>query len=158
MQKKAIKGNKAPDFCLNNEDEKNVCLKDLKGKIVVLYFYPKDDTPGCTIEAKEFTKENPDFEGLDAVILGVSADDCGSHKSFIKKQNLKITLLSDPDKKVIKAYGVWQKKQFMGRELMGIARTTFLIGRGGKIEYVWEKVRPEGHAKEVMAKINEINK
>jgi peroxiredoxin Q/BCP len=156
MAKKLKPGVKSPVFCLKNEDEQEVCLKDYKGKWVVLYFYPKDDTPGCTIEAKDFSKENPGFEALDAAILGVSADDCGSHKSFINKYKLKINLLADPDKKVLKKYGVWKKKKFMGREYMGIARTTYLIDPEGKIAFLWEKVSPAGHAGAVQEKIKEL--
>jgi thioredoxin-dependent peroxiredoxin len=156
MAKKPEQGSKAPAFCLENEDKQKTCLKDSSGKWVVLYFYPKDDTPGCTIEAKDFSKENPGFEELDAVILGVSGDDCGSHKSFINKYKLKISLLADPDKKVLKKYGVWAKKKFMGREYMGIERTTFLIDPKGKIAHVWEKVNPAGHAGEVRKKIREL--
>jgi thioredoxin-dependent peroxiredoxin len=156
MAKKLKPGISAPAFCLKNEDEQEVCLKGHKGKWIILYFYPKDDTPGCTIEAKDFSKENPGFEELDAVILGVSADDCGSHKSFINKYKLKINLLADPDKKTLKKYGVWEKKKFMGREYMGIARTTYLINPGGKIAWLWEKVIPAGHAREVRLKIEEL--
>ncbi|MCX8093465.1 MAG: thioredoxin-dependent thiol peroxidase [Candidatus Goldbacteria bacterium] len=149
-------GEKAPDFCLNNQDSEQVCLKDFKGKWVVLYFYPKDDTPGCTIEAKSFSKENPDFTEIDAVILGVSADDCGSHKTFAEKYGLNILLLSDPDKKVLKKYGVWGEKVFMGRKFMGIKRTTYLINPKGRISYVWENVKPENHAIEVKSKLIEL--
>lgn len=153
---KLRQGVKAPVFCLENEDGKKICLKDSLGKWVVLYFYPKDDTPGCTIEAKDFSKENPGLEELDAVIMGVSADDCGSHKSFINKYKLRISLLADPDKAVLKKYGVWKKKKFMGNEYMGIERTTFLIDAKGKIAHIWEKVNPAGHAKEVRKKIQEL--
>lgn len=156
MAKKLKINDKAPEFCLKDEDEKETCLKAHKGRWVVLYFYPKDDTPGCTIEAKDFSKENPGLEELDAVVLGVSADDCGSHKSFINKHKLKISLLADPEKEVLKKYGVWQKKKFMGRQYMGIARTTYLIDPRGKIAWIWEKVIPAGHAKEVRNKIEEL--
>ncbi len=149
-------GKKAPDFCLNNQNFEQICLKDFKGKWVVLYFYPKDDTPGCTIEAKSFSRENPDFEDIDAVILGISADDCNSHKKFAEKYKLNIRLLSDPDKNVIKKYGVWGQKTFMGRKFMGIRRTTYLIAPGGKIAFVWENVKPENHAKEVKSKLIEL--
>jgi len=149
-------GNKAPDFCLLNQNEEQICLKDYRGKWVILYFYPKDDTPGCTLEAKSFSKDNPLFEELDAVILGISADDCHSHKKFVEKYDLNIQLLSDIDKKVLKKYGVWGKKIFMGREFMGINRTTYLISPSGKIAYVWEKVKPESHSKEVKIKLDEL--
>ncbi len=150
------KGQKAPGFCLLDQNLEQVCLNDLKGKWVVLYFYPKDDTPGCTIEAKSFSNENSGFEDIDAVILGVSADDCSSHKKFSEKYGLNIKLLSDPDKKVLKKYGVWGEKIFMGRKYLGIKRTTYLIDPGGKISYIWENVKPEGHVIEVKAKLIEI--
>jgi len=149
-------GKKAPDFCLHDQDSEQVCLNDLKGKWVVLYFYPKDDTPGCTIEAKSFSKETPGFEDINAVILGISADDCGSHKKFAEKYGLNIRLLSDQEKKVLKKYGVWGKKVFMGRKFMGIKRTTYLINSESRISYIWENVNPEGHAIEVKAKLLEL--
>ncbi|MFP4466553.1 MAG: thioredoxin-dependent thiol peroxidase [Candidatus Goldiibacteriota bacterium] len=151
-------GDKAPDFCLKNQDEERVCLRDFKGKWVVVYFYPKDNTPGCTIEAKDFSKELPGFEELDAVILGISADSCGSHKRFAEKQKLKITLLSDEAQLVLKDYGVWGQKKFMGKKFMGISRTTFLIGPDGEIAHIWEKVKPGGHAAQVMEIIENSKK
>ncbi len=149
-------GKKAPDFCLYDQELNQISLKELKGKWIVLYFYPKDDTPGCTIEAKSFSKENPGFENIDAVILGISADDCSSHKKFAEKYNLNIKLLSDPEKKVIKKYGVWGQKTFMGRKFMGIKRTTYLIDPDGKVAFIWENVKPENHAKEVKSKLIEL--
>lgn len=146
-------GKKAPEFCLYEQDSEYVCLNGLRGKWVVLYFYPKDDTPGCTIEAKSFSKENSGFEDIDAVILGVSADDCGSHKKFAEKYGLNIKLLSAPDRKVLKKYGVWGKKVL---KFIGIKRTTYLINPGGKITYVWENVKPEGHAIDVKNKLIEL--
>ncbi len=151
-------GSKAPAFTLKDSDENKVSLKDFSGKWAVLYFYPKDDTPGCTIEAKDFSKQLPGFEGLGASVIGISADDCGSHKKFQKKHKLKITLLSDDKKTILKKYGVWGKKNFMGREYMGILRTTFLIDPKGKISRIWESVNPEGHAGEVKKILTEMSK
>lgn len=151
-------GSKAPAFVLKNQDEKKISLKVFAGKWTVLYFYPKDDTPGCTIEAKDFSKQLPGFESLNAEIAGISADDCGSHKKFEEKYKLKINLLSDDKKTALKKYGVWGKKKFMGREYMGILRTTFLIDPKGKIAHIWENVKPEGHALEVRKKLEELSK
>jgi len=109
-------GQKAPEFCLPNQDEVEICLRDLKGKWIVLYFYPKDLTPGCTTEACEFTEAEPEFEGLDAVILGVSPDSPEKHRKFIEKKELKITLLSDESKEVLKAYGAWGLKKMYGKD------------------------------------------
>lgn len=142
-------GDKAPEFTVLNQDEKKVSLKDFKGKWVVLYFYPRDLTPGCTIEANEFTSEAKNFQKLGAVIVGVSADTCKSHQKFIEKYDLKITLLSDTDRKILEPYGVWQLKKFMGRESMGIVRTTFLIDPKGMIAHIWPKVSVKGHVAEV---------
>ncbi len=149
-------GRKAPDFCLPNQDEVEICLRDLSGKWVVLYFYPKDNTPGCTTEACDFTENLPDFEGLDAVILGVSPDSPKKHRNFIEKKNLKITLLSDEEKKVCELYGVWQLKKMCGKEYMGVVRTTFLISPDGKIAHIWNKVRVKGHVQAVKEKLEEL--
>lgn len=134
-------GEKAPDFCLPNQDEVEICLRDLKGKWIVLYFYPKDNTPGCTTEACDFTEQLPDFEGLNAVILGVSADSPKVHRGFIEKQNLKITLLSDPDHTMMEEYGVWRLKKNYGKEYMGIVRSTYIIDPDGKVAAVWDNVK-----------------
>ena len=131
---------KAPEFCIKNQDDIEISLKDLKGKWIVLYFYPKDNTPGCTTQACDFTNDIKDFEELDAYVIGVSCDDTKKHRSFIKKYDLKITLLSDIDKKMCNAYGVWQLKKFMGRESKGIVRSTYIINPSGNISYVEEKV------------------
>ena len=147
-------GDKAPDFCLIG-DKGQVCLKDLEGKWVVLYFYPKDMTSGCTLEALEFTDLNCDFEKENAVILGISADSVESHVRFREKKNLAHILLSDVDKKTLEAYGVWQTKKMYGKEFKGIVRSTYLIDKVRNIEYVWNKVSPAGHAKEVLTKIKE---
>jgi peroxiredoxin Q/BCP len=152
------KGIKAPEFKLLNQDEEEVKLKDFKGKYVVLYFYPKDNTPGCTTEALEFTFLAKEFKKLNTVILGVSKDSCSSHKKFVEGKKLTIQLLSDEDKAVNKLYGVWQKKKFMGKEFMGTVRTTFLIDTKGKVVQVWQKVKAKGHAETVLEKIKEIKK
>ena len=149
-------GEKAKDFCLPNQDEVDICLRDLKGKWVVLYFYPKDNTPGCTTEACDFTQSLPDFEELDAVILGVSPDSPKKHRNFIEKKGLKITLLSDEDKKVLEDYGVWQLKKMYGREYMGVVRTTYLIDPEGKVVYRWDKVKVKGHVQAVKEKLEEL--
>ena len=144
-------GDKAPDFKLQSSEGRAVSLADYKGKQrVVLYFYPKDDTPGCTIEACEFRDRIKKFERTDTVVLGVSPDGVDSHNKFIGKFKLPFLLLSDIEKKVCSDYGVWVKKSMYGKEYMGVARSTFIIGKDGKIEKIYEKVKPEGHAAEVL--------
>ncbi len=133
-------GTKAPEFCAKNQDDIEICSRDLKGKWIVLYFYPKDLTPGCTTQACDFTEAHPEFDDLDAIILGVSPDDTEKHRKFIEKKELSITLLSDEDKKMCEDYGVWQLKKFMGKEFMGVVRSTFIIDPDGNIAAVWEKV------------------
>ena len=149
-------GEQAPDFSLENQAEENVTLKQFAGKWVILYFYPKDNTSGCTVEALEFTALKEAFEGRDAVILGVSPDSAKSHRNFIGKKELGITLLSDPHHKVIETYGAWQLKKNYGREYYGVVRSTVLIGPEGKIAYVWPKVKAKGHAGTVKAKLDEL--
>ncbi len=149
-------GDKAPAFCLPNQDEEEVCLRDLQGSWIVLYFYPKDNTPGCTTEACEFTAALPDFSGLGATILGVSPDSPRKHRNFIEKKELGITLLSDEEKEVCEAYGVWQLKKNYGREYMGVVRSTFIIDPDGEIAAVWEKVRVKGHVEAVKEKLAEL--
>ena len=144
-------GSKAPEFKLSASTGNEIALKDFKAKNrVVLYFYPKDDTPGCTVEACAFRDTVKQIGKNDAVVLGVSPDGVKSHSKFIEKFKLPFILLSDEDKKVCKNYGVWVKKSMYGREYMGVARTTFIIGKDGKVEKVFEKVKPEGHAEEVL--------
>jgi peroxiredoxin Q/BCP len=133
-------GTKAPEFCAPNQDDVEICLRDILGKWIVLYFYPKDNTPGCTNEACDFTTAMPEFDNLDAIILGVSPDSSEKHRKFIEKYDLSITLLADEEKQMCKDYGVWQLKKFMGRESMGVVRTTFIINPEGKIAAVWNKV------------------
>ena len=138
-------GDKAPDFCLKDQDEEEICLKDFKGKNVILYFYPKDNTPGCSLEAMTFTRFKDEFEKHNTTIIGVSKDSCESHRKFIKNKNLNITLISDSDTKIQKKYGVWRLKKFMGKEFMGTVRSTFLIDSEGKIRKMWDKVKVKGH-------------
>lgn len=149
-------GEKAPKFCLPNQDEEEICLRDLQGSWIVLYFYPKDNTPGCTTEACEFTAALPDFSGLGATILGVSPDSPKKHRNFIEKKELGITLLSDEEKEVCGTYGVWQLKKFMGREYMGVVRSTLLIDPDGNIAAAWKKVKVKGHVAEVKEKLAEL--
>ena len=139
-------GDRAPDFCLQDARNNRVCLKDFKGKWLVLYFYPKDNTAGCTREAVDFSGHLGKFKKMGAMVIGVSPDSAVSHDNFINKHNLKLTLLSDTEHKVLKAYGVWQKKRMYGREYHGVVRTTFVIDPEGKIKQMWEKVRVAGHA------------
>ena len=134
-------GSIAPEFCLPNQDGVEICSRDLKGKWIVLYFYPKDNTPGCTTQACDFTEKEAEFDSLDAVILGVSADGMKKHQNFIKKHNLEITLLSDEDTSMMQEYGVWQLKKNYGKEYMGIVRTTYIINPKGEIAAAWDKVR-----------------
>ena len=151
-------GKKAPDFTLQDQDENKVKLSSFKGQWVVLYFYPKDDTPGCTREAIAFTEENPDFNGLDAVILGVSRDSCQSHRKFIEKHSLGITLLSDTDHKVMETYGAWGEKKNYGKVTMGTIRSTVLIDPKGVIVHHWPNVKVDGHAEAVKKKLKELRK
>ncbi len=143
-------GSEAPDFCLPDQDGQEVCLSEYRGKWVVLYFYPKDNTRGCTQEAKDFTDLIEEFEKLGAVVLGVSPDSVRSHKRFQERHGLKVRLLSDPEKEVIRKYGAWGKKKMAGREYFGVIRSTFLIDPQGRVRKVWPKVRVKGHAEEVL--------
>lgn len=144
-------GNKAPDFSLLDQDGKIHSLKDYAGKVVLLYFYPKDDTPGCTVEACTIRDSWSKFKKAGIVVLGMSVDTVAKHKKFADKYTLPFTLLADVDKEVVNAYGVWAKKKFMGREYMGIKRWSFLIGADGKILKIYEDVKPADHADEVLA-------
>jgi len=149
-------GKEAPDFCLLDENGQKVCLNDFKGKWVVLYFYPKDNTPGCTKEAENFSELLPEFEKLGAVVIGVSPDSVESHKKFKEKRDLKVKLLSDESREVLKAYGVWQKKKMYGREYMGVVRTTYLIDPEGKVTHIWKRVKVKGHAEAVLNKLKDL--
>jgi thioredoxin-dependent peroxiredoxin len=144
-------GDPAPDFQLPSTEGRDISLKEFRGKkSVVLYFYPKDDTPGCTKEACSFRDERPRFDKQDAVILGVSFDDLESHKKFAGKFRLPFPLLSDADKKVATAYGVFKEKNMYGRIIMGIERSTFIIGKDGKISGIYRKVKVDGHSDEIL--------
>jgi len=147
-------GDPAPDFTATTQDGRTVSLSDFKGSQVILYFYPRDDTPGCTKEACAFRDEFAAFRKKGAVILGVSIDSSKSHSKFIEKYKLPFILLADDDKKIVQAYGAWGQKSFMGRKYMGTHRVTFLIGADGKIKQVWPAVKPHEHAKEVLAALD----
>lgn len=149
-------GSKAPEFCIKDQDKKERCLKQLKGRAVVLYFYPKDNTPGCTLEAVTFSFFKQEFEKAGAIILGISKDSCSSHQKFIDKNKLTIVLLSDPDASVQKLYDVWKPKVLMGKEFFGTVRTTFLIDRDGKIVHIWENVQVKGHVEEVLKHVKSL--
>ena len=151
-----VEGSKAPDFNLAASSGGNIALKDLKGKNVVVYFYPKDDTPGCTVEACGLRDSFKEIEKLNAVILGVSPDSVKSHDKFITKFQLPFTLLADEEKKMCQNYGVWIEKSMYGKQYMGVARTTFIIDTNGKIAKVFEKVKPEGHNQEIINALKAI--
>ncbi|MBE0515279.1 thioredoxin-dependent thiol peroxidase [Sulfurimonas sp.] len=146
----------APEFCLPNQDDVEICLRDLKGKWIVLYFYPKDNTPGCTTEACDFSEAAPDFSTLNAVILGVSADSTAKHRDFIEKKDLNITLLSDEEKGMLQAYGIWQMKKNYGKEYMGIVRSTLIIDPKGVVKALWKNVKVKDHARVVKEKLEEL--
>jgi peroxiredoxin Q/BCP len=143
-------GSVAPDFSTTDAEGRNVSLKDFRGEKVVLYFYPKDDTPGCTKEACSFRDSFSDFKKRGIRILGISPDKEASHKKFVEKYKLPFTLLVDTDHSIADAYGTYGQKKFMGRTYMGIKRTTFLIDEQGKIKKIFEKVKPDEHAREVL--------
>lgn len=143
-------GTKAPDFTLNDKDGNAVSLADFAGKKVVLYFYPKDSTPGCTRQACAFAAAYEDFKTLDAVVIGVSKDSEASHRRFAEKNGLPFILLSDPELKAIQAYGVWQEKKNYGKVSMGVVRSTFIIDEKGLIEKVMPKVKPDTNAAEIL--------
>ena len=151
-------GDKAPEFAINIADNSILTLEKLSGKFVVLYFYPKDNTPGCTIEARDFNSSLPEFKALNAEILGVSKDDLKSHNKFSDKYNLQFDLGSDIEGKMCVDYGVWAEKSMFGKKYMGITRATFLIDPKGQIAYIWHKVSVMGHAKAVINKLQELQK
>ncbi|NOY77092.1 MAG: thioredoxin-dependent thiol peroxidase [Calditrichaeota bacterium] len=151
-------GQKAPDFCLPDQNKEEVCLHNYRGKWVVLYFYPKDNTTGCTTEALDFTAHLDEFKAVNAEILGVSPDSPQSHLKFITKKDLKLRLLSDGTRSVLETYGVWQLKKMAGREYYGVVRSTFLIDPKGTIAYTWPKVKVKGHAEDVLRKIKSLQK
>jgi thioredoxin-dependent peroxiredoxin len=148
---KLKEGDTAPDFSAATNGGGKASLSDFKGKNVILYFYPKDDTPGCTKEACGFRDHFVKFKERGAVVLGVSTDSAKSHDKFVEKFKLPFPLLADEDKKIVGAYGVWGEKRFMGRKYMGTLRVTFLIGGDGRIRKIWPKVKPDEHAEEILA-------
>ena len=149
---------KAPNFVLPSTSKEKYSLKDSVGKYVVIYFYPKDDTPGCTIETNDFNKLLSKFNKLDCEIYGVSKDNIKSHDKFREKYKIKFDLLSDEETKIHKKYNVWGKKKFMGREFLGTIRTTFLIDKKGKILKTWENVKVKDHAQEVLETLKNVSK
>jgi peroxiredoxin Q/BCP len=158
MDKDISINDKAPEFNSLDQDGNKIALKDFKGKWVVLYFYPRADTPGCTIEACSFRDSFKRVEKIGAVVLGVSPDTPAAQKKFVDKFDLPFTLVADADKKICNAYGVIQEKNMYGKKVMGVARTTFIIGPDGKIKHIFSKVKPEGHAEEVLEWLKEAQK
>jgi peroxiredoxin Q/BCP len=149
-------GHKAPPFKLKDQDETTVSLSELKGRWVVLYFYPKDDTPGCTTEACEFTDGNAEFEGLNAVVHGCSPDSPEKHRNFIAKHHLGVRLLSDPDHGAMEAYGAWGEKNLYGRVTVGVIRSTVIIDPEGRIAHHWKRVQSKGHAEKVRKRLAQL--
>ena len=149
-------GEKAPSFSAVNQDGNLVRLEDFKSSWLVLYFYPKDNTPGCTLEAKDFSEYKSKFDALGAKIIGVSPDSEQSHCKFINKYDLSIQLISDPEQEVCEAYQVWQLKKFMGKEYMGVVRSTFLIAPNARLAHIWSNVRTKGHVEKVFSKLQEL--
>ncbi|HEX7506673.1 MAG TPA: peroxiredoxin [Polyangia bacterium] len=149
-------GKKAPAFLLQDDSGTKVSLSSLAGQWVVLYFYPKNDTPGCTVEACEFTSGLPKFDKLDAAVFGCSRDTPESHRKFIAKYKLKIKLLSDPDHEVMEKYGAWGEKNNYGKKTMGVIRSTVLIDPAGKVAHHWATVKAAGHAEQVREKLAEL--
>ncbi len=149
-------GEKAPAFKLPDQNGKEHSLSDYKGKWVLLYFYPKDDTPGCTKEACAVRDDFDNFDKIKAVVLGASCDSVKSHKKFEEKYQIPFTLLADTEKTLVNSYGVWAEKKFMGRKYMGILRSSFLISPEGKIAKIYEGVKPEAHAQEVLADLKSL--
>lgn len=146
-------GQSAPEVRLVTDDGEKTALKSLKGRIVVLYFYPKDDTPGCTTEAKDFSCMIGEFKKAGAEVFGISPDSTESHKKFRKKHDLQVRLASDSDKSIAEAFGSWVEKSMYGKTYMGVDRSTFLIDKAGKVARVWRKVKVAGHAEDVLAAI-----
>lgn len=153
----AVLGTPVPQVCLLDNKGNQFCLADTKGKWTVLYFYPRDHTPGCTIEAKEFSDQIERFQKHNVKVFGISPDTVASHNKFAKKHKLKVTLLSDPGKKFIESFGVWIKKKMYGREYLGVERSTFLIDPEGNLKQEWRNVNPVGHARVVLEKIRELS-
>jgi peroxiredoxin Q/BCP len=153
---KDLVGKKAPDFKLLNDEGKETSLADFKGKMVLVYFYPKDMTSGCTTEACNLRDKMNDLKALNVVVLGVSKDSVESHKKFKEKEHLNFSLLSDPDMKMLEAYGVWKEKSMYGRTFLGISRESFLIGKDGVVLKHYAKVKPADHADEVIADVKAL--
>ncbi|MCW8985482.1 MAG: thioredoxin-dependent thiol peroxidase [Thermoanaerobaculales bacterium] len=149
-------GKKAPAFKLQNQDETTISLSELRGKWVVLYFYPKDDTPGCTTEACEFTDGVADFEGLNAIVFGCSPDSPEKHREFIAKHKLGVDLLSDPDHKVMESYDAWGEKNMYGRVTVGVIRSTVMIDPEGRVAHHWKRVKAKGHAAKVKERLEQL--
>ncbi len=152
------KNEEAFEFCLEDAEEKQHCLSDFKGKWLVLYFYPKDNTSGCTKEAVEFSEKIEEFEKLNCVVVGISPDSAKRHKNFIEKHNLKVLLLSDPEHKVIEQYGAWGKKKLYGKEYFGVIRSTFLINPDGEVAKIWKNVKVRGHIDDVLENLKQLSK
>jgi len=150
IELKLKEGDEAPAFTANANGGGRISLADFKGKHVILYFYPRDDTPGCTKEACAFRDHFADFKKNGAVVLGVSSDPVKKHDKFVEKYTLPFPLVADEDKKIVQAYGVWGEKSFLGKKYMGIHRVTFLIGPDGRVKKIWPRVKPEEHAEEVL--------
>lgn len=153
-----VEGKKAPDFTLPGDGGDKLKLSALKGGPVIVYFYPKDDTPGCTKEAIAFTEMLPEFKKLGATIIGISPDGVAKHDKFIAKHNLGIRLAADEEKKVAEKYGVWVEKSMYGKKYMGVERSTFLVDAGGKLAKIWKKVKVPGHAEAVLEAVAELPK
>jgi peroxiredoxin Q/BCP len=149
-------GDPAPDFELETDDRGTIRLSDFRGRKVVVYFYPKDNTSGCTQEARDFTALLPEFEKADTVVIGISPDTVRKHANFRAKHDLGVILAADPERRAIEAYGVWKEKSMYGRKYMGVERSTFLIDREGRIARIWRKIRVKGHAEEVLAAAREL--
>lgn len=149
-------GQSAPDVQLVTDDGEKTSLKSLKGRIIVLYFYPKDDTPGCTTEAKDFSCMIGDFKKAGAEVIGISPDSTDSHQKFRKKHDLEVKLASDSDKSIAEAFGSWVEKSMYGKTYMGVDRSTFLVDKAGKVARVWRKVKVAGHAEDVLAAVKAL--
>jgi peroxiredoxin Q/BCP len=146
-------GSKAPNFTLKNANNETITLEEFKGKNVIVYFYPKDLTPGCTKQAIAFTEHEEEFSKRDTVIIGISPDSSASHEKFIKKHNLNLILLADEEKQAIESYGVWKEKKMYGRTFMGVERSTFLVDRTGTVQAIWRKVKVAKHINEVLEEL-----
>ncbi|RQD83479.1 MAG: thioredoxin-dependent thiol peroxidase [Methanocalculus sp. MSAO_Arc2] len=149
-------GMAAPEFCLPDADEEMACLSEHSGEYVVVYFYPRDNSSACTLEARSFSDELESFERENIPVYGISPDSTTSHKRFSEKQELSVRLLSDPEHRVIESYGVWVSKKMYGKEYMGVERSTFIIDPDGKIAHIWRKVKVKGHVEDVLNRLREL--